>query len=49
MKFSKQQRETRNIVEIYNGTDPFRPLQAPLYAKCGNTNSSPLRGRSELE
>ena len=22
MKFIKQQRETRNIIEIYNGTDP---------------------------
>ena len=39
MKFIKQQRETRNIVEIYNGTDPFRPL--PLYAKSLNTNISP--------
>lgn len=39
MKFIKQQRETRNIVEIYNGTDPIRPL--PVYAKSVDTSISP--------
>lgn len=39
MKFTKQQRKTRDINEIYNGTDPLRPL--PLYAKSVNTNVSP--------
>ena len=31
--------EARDITEIYNGTDPLRPL--PQYAKSVDTNVSP--------
>lgn len=39
MKFVSLQRKTRDITEIYNGTDPLRPL--PQYAKSVDTNVSP--------
>ena len=39
MKFVNLQRKTRDIAEIQNGTDPFRPL--PQYAKSVDTNVSP--------
>lgn len=38
MKFMSLQRKTRDIAEIYNGTDPLRPL--PQYAKSVDTNVS---------